>query len=149
MFRHSMFKYKYAMVVWFQVVHHIAVDKNIVVVADDTDVFALLLHFRHAGSINAGCIYLESPLKGRAVIDIDASVKENLSIILCFLVAHAMTGCDTVASHLRHWEGHGAEGAKSRLHQIVSMYKKRCMPTENILYDYAAIHYYITILNLC
>ena len=61
--------------------------------------FALLLHFRHAGAIDASHVYMESPLKGRAVIDIDATVQENLSIIPGLLVAHALTGCDTVASH--------------------------------------------------
>ena len=84
---------------WFQAAHHIAGDKALVVVADDTDVFALLLHYRHCGAINAGNVYLESPLKGRAVIDIDATVQENMSIIPGLLAAHALTGCDTVASH--------------------------------------------------
>ena len=85
--------------VWFQAAHHRAGDKALVVVADDTDVFLLLLHFRHCGSIQAGNIYMESPMKGRAVIDIDATVCENLSIIPGLLAAHALSGCDTVASH--------------------------------------------------
>ena len=38
-------------------------------------------------------------MKGRAVIDIDATVHENLSIIPGLLAAHALSGCDTVASH--------------------------------------------------
>ena len=84
---------------WFQVARHIAGDKALVVVADDNDVFSLLLHFRHAGAINAGNVYMESPLKGRAIIDIDATVQQNLSIIPALLVAHALSGCDTVASY--------------------------------------------------
>ena len=82
-----------------QAAHHAAGDKSLVIVADDTDVFALLLHFRQNGSINASSVYLESPLKGRAVIDIDATVQNNFSIIPGLLAAHALTGCDTVASH--------------------------------------------------
>lgn len=85
--------------VYFQAAQHIAGNKDIAIVADDTDVFALLLHFRHCGSMNARHVYLESPLKGRATIDIDATVQENLSIIPGLLAAHALTGCDTVASH--------------------------------------------------
>ena len=42
---------------------------------------------------------MESPLKGRAIIDIDATVQQNLSIILALLAAHALSGCDTVASY--------------------------------------------------
>ena len=53
-----------------QVVSHAAGNKSLVVVADNTDVFALLLHVRHAGAINAATVYMESPLKGRSVIDI-------------------------------------------------------------------------------
>ena len=78
---------------------HAAGDKTLVVVADDTDMFTLLLHFRHAMAINARNIYLESPLKGRAVIDIDKTVEKNLSIIPGLLAAHALSGCDTVAGY--------------------------------------------------
>ena len=84
---------------WFQAAQYRAEGKTMVVVADDTDVFALLLHFRHYGLINVGQVYLESPLRSRASIDIDETVKQNLSIIPGLLAAHALTGCDTVASH--------------------------------------------------
>lgn len=83
---------------WFQAARHAAGDKALIIIADDTDVFALLLHFRYHGSINAESVYLESPVQGRAVIDIDATMRENLSIIPSLLAAHALTGCDTVAS---------------------------------------------------
>ena len=81
-----------------QVVSQAAGNKSLVIVADDTDVFALLLHVRHAGAINAATVYMESPLKGRSVIDIDATIRDDLSIIPCLLAAHALSGCDTVAS---------------------------------------------------
>ena len=64
-----------------------------------THVFALLLHFRHNGSINACSVYLEAPLKEPAIVDIDATVQNNFSISHGLLAAHALTGCDTVASH--------------------------------------------------
>lgn len=82
----------------FQVAHHDAGNQALVVVADDTDVFVLLLHFRHYGLIKAGNIYMESPLRGRAVVDIDMTIQTNLSIMPGLLAAHALSGCDTVAS---------------------------------------------------
>ena len=66
-----------------------------VVIADDTDVFVLLVHFKHAGSLGDGPIYMESPLHQRGVIDIDATVEKNRSIIPGLLAAHALSGCDT------------------------------------------------------
>ena len=83
----------------FQADHHIAGDTSIVIVADDTDVFVMLLHFRHCGALNARHVYMQSPLKGRSVIDIDATVQNNLSIIPGLIAAHALAGCDTVASY--------------------------------------------------
>ena len=68
------------------------------VVADDTDVFALLVHFRHA-SLIGNPVFIQSPKKERTVIDIDATVEKNFSIIPGLLAAHALTGCDTVASY--------------------------------------------------
>ena len=70
-----------------------------VVIADDTDVFVLLVHFKHASSLGDGPIYMESPLQQRGVIDIDATVEKNRSIIPGLLAAHALSGCDTVASY--------------------------------------------------
>jgi len=43
-------------------------------VADDTDVFLLLRHLRHCWAIIASKVYLVSSLRGRATIDIDATV---------------------------------------------------------------------------
>ena len=70
---------------------------SVVVVADDTDVFALLVHFRHASAITT-TVFMESPKKERTVIDIDGTVEDNLSIIPGLLAAHALTGCDIVTT---------------------------------------------------
>ena len=70
-----------------------------VVIADDTNVFVLLLHFKHAGLLGDGPIYVESPLHQHGVIDIDATVEKNRSIIPGLLAAHAFSRCDTVASY--------------------------------------------------
>ena len=43
----------------------------------DTDVFTLLVHFRHLGALSSQNIYLESPFQQRSVIDIDAKLIQN------------------------------------------------------------------------
>ena len=58
--------------------------------ADDTDVFVLLLHFKHAGLLGDGSIYMESPLHQCGVIYIDATVENNRFIISGLLAAHAV-----------------------------------------------------------
>lgn len=70
-----------------------------VIIADDTDVFALLVYFKYAGSLGNSPIYMESPIRQRGVIDIDATVNANPLIIPNLLAAHALSGCDTVASY--------------------------------------------------
>lgn len=67
--------------------------------ADDTDVLVLLMHFKYTGSLGTSPIYMESPIRQRSVLDIDASVQEHTSIIPDLLAAHALSGCDTVASY--------------------------------------------------
>ena len=42
---------------------------------------------------------MDSPSRGRHAIDINATSQKNLSIIPGLLAAHALTGCDTVASY--------------------------------------------------
>ena len=69
-----------------------------VIVADDTDVFILLLHFQNAGSFSSDPIYMESPQHNRSAIDINLTVQNNQPIVPSLLAAHALTGCDTVAS---------------------------------------------------
>ena len=70
--------------------------KNVVVVADDTDVYILLLYYCHAESLTIP-MKLQSPQSGRAVIDIAATVQKLKDIISELLPAHALSGCDTVA----------------------------------------------------
>lgn len=102
--------------------HHNAHGKALVVVADDTDIFALLLHFRHDGSINAGKVYMQSPLRGRAVIDIDATVEDNVSIIPSLLSAHALSGCDTVASYYGIGKGTALKVLRAGKHAMSSTF---------------------------
>ena len=66
------------------------------IVADDTDVFVLLCHFIFSGQIS-GQVKMISPVKGRAVIDMNKTVQSNIEIMPDLLAAHGITGCDTVA----------------------------------------------------
>ena len=71
---------------------------NVLVVADDTDIFVLLCHFVFRGYIT-GHVMMISPIRGRTVIDINASVDKNPAIMGDLLAAHGITGCDTVATY--------------------------------------------------
>ena len=71
---------------------------NVLVVADDTDIFVLLCHFVFRGDIT-GHVMMISPIRGRTVIDINASVDKNPAIMGDLLAAHGITGCDTVATY--------------------------------------------------
>ena len=71
---------------------------NVLVVADDTDVFVLLCHFVFNGDIT-GHVMMVSPIRGRTVIDINENVDKNRAIIGDLLAAHGLTGCDTVATY--------------------------------------------------
>ncbi len=42
---------------------------------------------------------MESPLRGRHALDINATSEANKSIVPGLLAAHAISGCDTVASY--------------------------------------------------
>ncbi len=73
--------------------------KSISVIADDTDVYVLLMTVCLTNQVTTP-IFMESAIKDRAVIDIQQSVQKNKKIIPNLLAAHALTGCDTVgASH--------------------------------------------------
>ena len=65
------------------------------VIADDTDVFVLLLHFCHRGDISSH-VMMVCPIQDRAMIDINATVEKHCSIP-DLLAAHGLMGCDTVA----------------------------------------------------
>ena len=67
-------------------------------VSDDTDVFVLLLHHYHQARLDVPLI-MESPRKEKAIVDIKATLSKHSEIVENLLPAHAITGCDTVASY--------------------------------------------------
>ena len=66
-------------------------------VADDADVFALLLHFVFTGDIK-GTVIMEPTSIDKHVIDINATVEKHADIAPHILAAHALSGCDTVSA---------------------------------------------------
>ena len=81
-------------------IHHInAVNASeVIVVADDTDVFVLLCHFVCYGKIKSH-VRMVSPVRGRTFIDISATVQRHPNVMPHLLAAHGLTGCDTVATY--------------------------------------------------
>ena len=73
-------------------------ENKITVVAEDTDVFVLLLHYHHMANLK-NVVLMESPIKGRTVVDIGKTVQKHSEIVEGILPAHALSGCDTVASY--------------------------------------------------
>ena len=71
-------------------------DGTVLVVADDTDIFVLLLYFCHQGSISCK-VLMVSPIQGRSVLDINAATEQHSSIVPDLLAAHGLTGYDAVA----------------------------------------------------
>ena len=72
-------------------------ESKIIVVADDTDVFVLLLHYHHMANLKN--VLMESPIKGRTVVDIGKTVQKHSEIVEGILPVNALSGCDTVASY--------------------------------------------------
>ena len=71
---------------------------QVLVVADDTDIFILLCHFVAHGDFK-GQVMMISPIKGQLMIDINATVNKSRPIMSNLLAAHGLTGCDTVATY--------------------------------------------------
>ena len=71
---------------------------GVTVVADDTDVWTLLLHHYLEQNLNIPII-MQSPIQGRSVIDIKATTVQYVDIIPNLLAGHALSGCDTVAGY--------------------------------------------------
>ena len=69
--------------------------KCIRIVSDDSDVFAILLHFYHQLKLEA-TVLLEPTTSSRNTICIRKSVQSNIKIIPSLLAGHELTGCDTV-----------------------------------------------------
>lgn len=78
---------------------------QITVVCDDTDVFVLLLHHYHQAGLDVP-LFMESPRKERVIADIKATLASQTDIVKHLLPAHAISGCDTVASY--HGIGKGS-----------------------------------------
>ena len=68
------------------------------VIADDTDIFILLLHFCHLGNISCN-VMMVSPIQGRSMLDINASAEKHIAVLPDFLAGHCLSGCESVASH--------------------------------------------------
>ena len=55
-------------------------ESKIIVVADDTDVFVLLLHYHHMANLK-NVVLMESPIKGRTVVHIGKTVQKYSEIV--------------------------------------------------------------------
>ena len=51
-------------------------ESKITVAVDDTDVFVLLMHYHHMANLN-NVVLMESPIKGRTVVDIGKTVQKH------------------------------------------------------------------------
>ena len=82
------------------IIHQIikADENNVLIVADDTDIFVLLCHFVHNKAIS-GQVKMVSPKKDRKMININRTVMEHLDVMDNLLAAHGLSGCDTVAPY--------------------------------------------------
>ncbi len=79
-----------------QQVAHVQAER-VLMVADKTDIFVLLLHFCSQGDISSS-VMMVSPIQGQAVFDINA-VEQHHMIIPDLLAAHGLIGGDTVATY--------------------------------------------------
>lgn len=70
---------------------------NIRVLADDTDVFVLLLHFYKQRQLTCNLVMMGTSL-GRKCADIKATVEKHEDIIEDILPAHVLSGCDSVSA---------------------------------------------------
>ena len=66
------------------------------VMADDTDVYILLLHYYNQKELNIP-MFMESPVHGRQTKEIRATAKEHANILPNLLASHGLSGCDTGA----------------------------------------------------
>ena len=68
--------------------------KHVNILADDTDVYTLLLYYY----LKQSPMTMASPIKERKIIDIRATVEKHHDIIPLLLAGYALSGCDTVAA---------------------------------------------------
>ena len=59
-----------------------------------------MLHYDHMANLK-NVVLIESPMKGRTVVDIGKTVQKHSAIVEGLLPAHALSGCDTVAFYFR------------------------------------------------
>lgn len=69
---------------------------NITVIADDTDIFVLLLHAYNEEKLNCGLV-LSGTSPSRSSTDIKATAEKHIDILEDLLPAHVLSGCDTVS----------------------------------------------------
>ena len=69
------------------------------VISDDTDVFVLLVHYYTEKKLTATLI-MEPTSQGRLSVNIGSTVAKHRSIAPHLPSAHALTGCDSVASYI-------------------------------------------------
>ena len=83
--------------------------KKVRVVADDTDIFVLLFHFCCQGDIPASTsVLMVSPIRGRVVIDINATVDLHGDTIPDLLATHGLDHWLRYSGNiLRNWKGCG------------------------------------------
>ena len=77
--------------------------KSVKVICDDTDVFALLVHYVHTEKIE-NHILMQSTKSGHQIIDIHEAIETMVSKQVdpgLILQVHALSGCDTVAAYHR------------------------------------------------
>jgi hypothetical protein len=75
-----------------------------VVVADDTDVFILLLY--HYWNEHLTCpMFMISPIQQRSLIDIKTTIQAHCTTIPGLPAAHALSGCDTVPTYFEIGKG--------------------------------------------
>ena len=78
--------------------------KQVAVVADDTDVYIMLLYHYHAESLTIPMM-LHSTRTGRACIDVTATVHMLKDTVLVLLHAHALSRCDGYCTNvLWYWK---------------------------------------------
>ena len=101
--------------------------KKALVVADDTDVFALLLHFCCKEDIpSSTSVLMVPPIHGRSITDINATVNQHLVIIPNLLTAHGLTGCDTVAPYFGIGKSVALNVLRSGVHSLCSIGDTNC-----------------------
>ena len=67
------------------------------VVCDDTDVLVLLVYYYSSEKLQSS-MTMQSPIQGRACIDVKETASKHSAIVPELLALHALTGCDSVAA---------------------------------------------------